>query len=157
MRGSSLGLGCFAHARRKFFDLHQANNSPMAWEDLQRIGKLYAIEAQAKKVDIETRKKMPQEQSQLILDALHRWLQDTRINTANGGASTKAIDYTLKRWPALIRYAKTGHLPIDNNHVENTIRLIALGKKNYLYRLRTSRSTRSRHSNLTRNSQTQWA
>jgi transposase len=57
MRGSSLGLGCFAHARRKFFDLHQANNSPMAWEALQRIGKLYAIEAQAKEVDIETRKK----------------------------------------------------------------------------------------------------
>jgi transposase len=50
MRGSSLGLGCFAHARRKFFDLHQANNSPMAWEALQRIDKLYAIEAKAKEV-----------------------------------------------------------------------------------------------------------
>jgi transposase len=76
---------------------------------------------------------MRQEQSQLILDALHRWLQDTRINTANGGASAKAIDYTLKRWAALIRYAKTGHLPIDNNPVENTIRPIALGKKNWLF------------------------
>lgn len=126
-------LGCFAHARRKFFDLHQANNSPMAWEALQRIGKLYAIEAEAKGVDIETRRQLRQEQSQPVLDALHGWLLNARTNTANGGASAKAMDYTLKRWPALVRYAKTGHLPIDNNPVENSIRPIALGKKNWLF------------------------
>jgi transposase len=124
--------GCFAHARRKSFALHQANNSPMAWEALQRIGKLYAIEAQAKGLDIETRRQLRQEQSQPVLDALHGWLPNTRINTANGGASAKAMDYTLKRWPALSRYAETGHLPIDNNPVENSIRPIALGKKNWL-------------------------
>jgi transposase len=105
-------LGCFAHARRKFFDLHQANNSPMAWEALQRIGRLYAIEAQAKGFDIETRQQLRQEQSQPVLDALHGWLRDTRTDTANGGASANALDYTLKRWPTLVRYAKTGHLPI---------------------------------------------
>jgi transposase len=56
-----------------------------------------------------------------------------RIKTANGGDSAKALDYTLKRWPSLIRYAETGHLPIDNNPMENTIRLIALGKKSWLF------------------------
>jgi len=64
---------------------------------------------------------------------LHQWLIQTRANTANGGGSAKALDYTLKRWQSLIRYAETGHLPIDNNPVENVIRPIALGKKNWLF------------------------
>ena len=69
------------------------------------------------------------EQSLPVLNTLHEWLIQTRIKTANGGGSAKALDYTLKRWPSLIRYAETGHLPIDNNPVENTIRPIALGKR----------------------------
>jgi len=121
---SCIELGCFAHARRKFFDLLQANNSPMVWEALQRNGKLYAIEAEAKEFDIETRRQLRQEQSQPVLEALHAWLLNTRTHTANGGASAKAMDYTLKRWTALVRYAETGHLPIDNNPVENSIRPI---------------------------------
>jgi hypothetical protein len=126
-------LGCWAHARRKFFDLHQANQSPMALEALTRIGQLYHIEQQGKALSIEARLQLRVEQSQPALNALHEWLIQTRIKTANGGGSAKALDYTLKRWPALIRYAETGHLPIDNNPVENTIRLIALGKKNWLF------------------------
>ena len=73
------------------------------------------------------------EQSQPALKALHEWLILTRIKTVNGGGSAKALDYTLKRWPSLIRYAETGHLPIDNNPVENTICPLALGKKNGLF------------------------
>ena len=126
-------LGCLAHARRKFFDLHQANQSPMAQEALQRIGRLYEIERQAKDFSSETRKQFRQERAVPEMDTLHRWLIHTRAQTANGGSSAKALDYTLKRWPALIRYAKTGHLPIDNNVIENTLRPIALGKKNWLF------------------------
>jgi transposase len=126
-------LGCWAHARRKFFDLHLANQSPMALEALTRIGQLYHIEQQGKALSIEARLQLRVEQSQPTLNALHEWLIQTRIKTANGGGSAKALDYTLKRWPALIRYAETGHLPIDNNPVENVIRLIALGKKNWLF------------------------
>lgn len=126
-------LACLAHARRKFFDLHQANQSPMAFEALQRIGALYAIEAEGKELSIEARRQLRQEKSLPQLQAFHDWLMKTRIGTAHGGASAKALDYTLKRWPALIRYAATGHLPIDNNPVENCIRPIALGKKNWLF------------------------
>lgn len=104
----------------------------MAWEALQRIGKLYAIEAEAKGLDIETRRQLRQEQSQPVLEALHAWPPSTRTGTANGGASAKAMDYTLKRWPTLVRYAETGRLPIDNNPVEDSIRPIALGK-NWLF------------------------
>ncbi|SER78766.1 Transposase IS66 family protein, partial [Nitrosomonas sp. Nm51] len=123
-------LGCWAHARRKFFDLHQANGSPMAFEALQRIGELYAIEAEGKQLTIDARQHLRKQKSLPALDALHDWLMQTRMQTANGGASAKALDYTLKRWPALVRYAHTGNLPIDNNPVENSIRPIAVGKKN---------------------------
>ncbi|POZ51292.1 IS66 family transposase [Methylovulum psychrotolerans] len=127
-------LACFAHARRKFFDLHQANQypqghkSPMAWEALQRISVLYAVEAEGKALGIAARQQLRAEKSQPQLRAFHDWLLKTRTVTAPGGASAKALDYTLKRWPALVRYAETGHLPIDNNPVENCIRPIALGK-----------------------------
>ena len=63
---------------------------------------------------------------------MHDWLLHTRVNVANGGGTAKAIDYSLKRWAALSRYATDGRLPIDNNPVENTICPIALGKKNWL-------------------------
>ncbi|NBQ70163.1 MAG: IS66 family transposase, partial [Nitrosomonadaceae bacterium] len=126
-------LGCWAHARRKFFDLHQANASTVAYEVLQRIGGLYAVEAEGKHLTIETRQQLRAEKSQPILQSLHDWLLQTRTQTANGGGTAKAIDYTLKRWQSLIRYASSGHLPIDNNPVENAIRPIALGKKNWLF------------------------
>ena len=82
---------------------------------------------------IEARQQLRAEKSLPVLNALHDWSTQTRMQTANGGASAKALDYTLKRWPSLVRYAQTGHLPIDNNPVENTIRPIAIGKRNWLF------------------------
>jgi transposase len=66
-------------------------------------------------------------------DRLFEWLYATRQSVAEGSALAKAIDYSLKRWAALIRYADSGDLPIDNNPVENAIRPIAIGKKNWLF------------------------
>ncbi|SEG24123.1 Transposase [Nitrosomonas ureae] len=126
-------LACWAHARRKFFDLHQANGSSMAFEALQRIANLYAIEKESKHLNIELRQQLRAEKSLPVLDELHDWLRQTRMQTAHGGASAKALDYALKRWPSLVRYAHTGYLPIDNNPVENSIRPIAIGKKNWLF------------------------
>jgi len=87
-------LGCWAHARRKFFDLAQANQSPMALEALQRIGKLYDIEQAGKTLSHEARQQLRAEQAQPELAALQAWLMQTRARTANGGASAKALDYT---------------------------------------------------------------
>jgi len=128
-----LEVACFAHARRKFFDLFRANQSPMAKEALERIAKLYAIEAEAKALTIAQRQVLRQEKAKPLLESLQNWLQETLVKTAPGGASAKAIAYALKRWPALIRYADTGHLPIDNNPTENCIRPLALGRKNWLF------------------------
>ncbi len=126
-------LACFAHARRKFFDLYQANQSPMAFEALERIAKLYFIEQDGKDFSTEQRQQSRMEKSLPLLQSLHEWLIATRANTAPGTSAAKALDYTLRRWPALIRYANTGHLPIDNNPTESCIRPIALGKKNWLF------------------------
>ena len=126
-------LACLAHARRKFFDLHKANQSPVAAEALRRIGELYAIEAKARDYTVAERANLRQGQSQPLLKSLHHWFLQTRTVTANGGALAKAIDYSLNRWPAIERYAENGFYPIDNNPVENAIRPIAIGKKNWMF------------------------
>jgi len=127
-------LACLAHARRKFFELHSAMaNHPVAEEALRRIGELYAIEAVARDDDVPARKLRRQQDAVPKLRALHDWLISQRQKAAPGGGLARAIDYSLKRWSALARYAETGHLPIDNNPCENAIRPICLGKKNWLF------------------------
>ena len=126
-------LGCLAHARRKFFDLHAAQANPIALEALNRIAALYEIESRGKDMSIAARTQLRQEEALPLLESMHDWLLETRVTVANGGGTAKAIDYSLKRWAALSRYATHGSLPIDNNPVENAIRPIALGKKNWLF------------------------
>lgn len=131
--GGIIELACHAHARRKFFELDAAQTNPIAREALARIGELYAIEAEARNLTVEARAHLRSTQALPRLTAMHAWLIGTRATVAEGSATAKAIDYSLKRWPALCRYAKTGHLPIDNNPVENDIRPVALGKKNWMF------------------------
>ena len=126
-------LGCMVHARRKFFDLHAANHSPIAAKALEWFALLYQVEKQAQNLDIAARQQVRQEQSLPILESFHAWLSKTRASTADGSAISKALDYSLRRWPALTRYANTGHLPIDNNPAENAVRPIAVGRKNWLH------------------------
>lgn len=126
-------LACWAPARRKFFDLFQAHQSPIAQEALNRIAVLYAVEADARDLASHERQRLRHEKSVPALADLHDWLQQTRLRTAPNTATAKAIADTLKRWAALTHYAVTGDLPIDNNPVENSIRPIALGKKNWLF------------------------
>jgi len=104
-------LACWAHARRKFFDLFQASQSPSAQDALNRIAKLYAVEAEAREVSTDQRQQLRAEKSLPILAELHEWLQQTRLRTAPNSATANAIDYSLKRWTSLTRYAETGDLP----------------------------------------------
>ena len=126
-------IGCMAHARRKFYDLHAANQSQIAAEALAQIGRLYDIERQAKDLDDAERLQLRQEKSKPILDLWHRWLLTQRQKVPDGSATAKAIDYSLKRWDALIRYCEDAAVPIDNNRVENQIRPWALGRSNWLF------------------------
>jgi len=126
---------CMAHARRKFFDAK--NTDPRAEYFLEKVQLLYAIEEQARseQLSIEQRLKLRQQKSIPILDELRDWLtqQYSDKTILPQSLLRKAIDYTFKRWKELCLYAQDGQLEIDNNLVENTIRPIALGRKNYLF------------------------
>jgi transposase len=126
-------IGCLAHARRKFHDLWVNHKSPLAEEALLLFGKLYDIEREARELSREQRQRMRQLESKPIADKLREWLLLHRQRATDGTAIAKAIDYSLGRWPALIRFLDDGALPIDNNWVENRIRPIALGRSNWLF------------------------
>ncbi len=132
-KGGILELACWAHARRKFFELHKANKSAIAAEALQRIARLYAIEQQAREMRIEDRYAHRQHHAKPIVDALFEWLTRLRPTIVGNSGTANAIDYTLKRAAALSRYLDDGRYPIDNNAIENAIRPIALGRKNWLF------------------------
>jgi len=126
-------LGCWAHARRKFFELYDSNKNTMAKAVLDKIALLYQLETSAKDVTIEERKRIRETQAIPILDELYAYLLHQSHTLAPSSISAKAVNYTLKRWSSLIRYANSGDLPIDNNPAENAIRPIALGRKNWLF------------------------
>jgi transposase len=126
-------IGCLAHARRKFNDLWVNHKSPLSEEALQLFGKLYDVEREARQLSSEQRQRLRQRQSRPIADKLREWLLLHRQRATDGTAIAKAIDYSLGRWPALIRFLDDGTLPIDNNWIENRIRPIALGRSNWLF------------------------
>ncbi|MBP1124434.1 transposase [Pseudomonas sp. PvP025] len=131
--GGITEIGCMAHARRKFFDLHVANKSQLAEQALHSIGGLYEVERKAKEMSDEDRWRLRQEMAIPIAEKLHEWMLAQRELVPEGSATAKALDYSLKRWVALTRYLNDGAVPIDNNRVENTIRPWALGRSNWLF------------------------
>lgn len=126
-------IGCMAHARRKFFDLHVANKSQLAEQALRSIGGLYEVERLARDMNNEDRWRIRQEKAAPIIKMLHDWMLAQRDLVPNGSVTAKALDYSLKRWVALTRYLDDGAVTIGNNQVENQIRPWALGRSNWLF------------------------
>lgn len=124
---------CWAHARRKFVDLHELHQSPVAAEALDRIGALYAVEAEIRGRSPDERRAVRQERSRPLLDALHSWFEQTISTLSQKSATAKAIRYALSRWEALGRYCDDGRIEIDNNAAERALRCVALGRKNFLF------------------------
>ena len=125
--------GCMAHARRKFHELWVHHGSALGEQALKFFAELYKIERELQTLPADARKAARQERSKPIADALRQWLTQQRQKVPDGSATAKAIDYSLKRWAALVRFIDDGDLPIDNNWVENQIRPIALGRNNWLF------------------------
>jgi len=132
---SIIEVGCWAHVRRKFFELHVASKSTLAQTALAHIGALYAVEREIRDEGLNLEQALARRQTQSVprLAALHDWLKASREQVTDGTATAKAMDYTLKRWPALARYANDARLPMDNNRIENQIRPWAVGRKNWLF------------------------
>jgi transposase len=124
---------CWAHARRKFYDVFEATKSPIAEQALQRIGELYAIEAEITGQPAEMRLAARQNRAVPLLDALRDWLTAQRRRLSSKNALARAIQYALSRWEALVRYAGDGRLAIDNNVAERALRTIAITRKNFLF------------------------
>lgn len=132
-RQGIIEAGCMAHARRKFHELYANHKSQIAEEAIKLFGVLYDVERQVQELDTEARQQARQRLGKPAADTLHAWLLAQRQRVPDGSATAKAINYSLGRWGALTRYLDDGAVPIDNNWVENQIRPIALGRKNWLF------------------------
>ena len=127
-------LHCMAHARRMFHDALE-NDQQRASYALDQIQKLYAIERICKEeaLNFDEIKEVRQQRSLPILMALGNWMKEQYIQTTPKSAIGKALAYSIERWQRLSLYTENGMLNIDNNPVENCIRPVALGRKNYLF------------------------
>jgi transposase len=124
---------CWAHVRRKFFEIHQAHDSPIAKEALDRIGALYAVEDEIKGQPPEARRAQRQARAGPLLGVFRQWLHATASTLSSKSDLAGAIRYATSRWSALTRYRDDGSLEIDNNAAERALRAVALGRKNYLF------------------------
>ena len=131
--GRVVEAACWAHVRRKFHDIHAAaGTSPLAREALERIDKLYATEERINGKSPDQRLQIRQSEAAPLLDDLKVWLETTRTRLSSRSDIASAIRYALSRWAALVHYVEDGTIAIDNNPVEQAMRPVALGRKNWL-------------------------
>ena len=131
--GKIYEAACWAHARRKFHEIHLAHASPTTSEAIERIAALYAIEKEIRGSTSKLRKSTRQARAKPLLDSMRTWLEATLAKLSRKSDTAAAIRYALSRWTALTRYVDDGILEIDNNAAERALRVVALGRKNYLF------------------------
>lgn len=124
---------CWAHARRKFYEVQQATDSPIAAEALRRIAELYAIEATIRGETADARRNVRQVRSLPLVAAMKAWLETQLTHIPPRGGLADAIRYALTRWSDLSRFLDDGRIELDTNTVERAIRPITLGRKNHLF------------------------
>jgi transposase len=131
--GRIVEAACWAHARRKFYDVYVADRSPTAAEALRRIGLLYAIEREIRGQPPNARAEARRERAAPMLAELRDWLVATHATLSVKSPLAGAIQYALTRWTALTRYVDDGRVEVDNNAAERAIRALVLGRRNYLF------------------------
>jgi transposase len=131
--GVILEAACWAHGRRKFFELAELQKAPVAIEAVRRIDDLFAIEREINGKPAAKRRAVRQERSRPLVDALEAWLAAERKKLSSKAPVAKAIDYSLKRWPAFTRFLDDGRLCMSNNAAERAVRGIAVGRRNWTF------------------------
>jgi len=124
---------CWAHGRRKFYDLAELQQSPIAIEAVRRIDELFRLEREINGLSADQRLAVRQERSKPIVDDLEKWLRTERRKLSSKTRLAKAIDYSLKRWSAFTRFLADGRICLSNNAAERAIRGIAIGRKNWIF------------------------
>ena len=124
---------CWAHARRKFHEIHVIHASQTTTEALARIGALYAIEEEIRGKPADLRRSTRQTRAKPLLNELRAWMEKALRSLSPKSETAGAIRYALSRWRALTRYSEDGMLEIDNSAAERALRAVALGRKNFLF------------------------
>jgi len=131
--GPIVEAACWAHGRRKFFDLARLNKAPIAEDAVARIDALFAIEREINGLTPEQRVDVRHDRSRPLVIALQAWLREQRGRVSKNSETGKAIDYSLKRWDALTRFLDDGRLCMSNNAAERELRAIAVGRRNWTF------------------------
>ena len=131
--GPIVEVACWAHARRKFFELARIMKAPIAVEAIARIDALFAIEREINGTSPERRMTVRNKRSRPLIEELEIWLRQQRAKLSPKSETTRAIDYSLKRWPAFTCFLNDGRLCISNNAAEREIRSIAVGRHNWTF------------------------
>lgn len=131
--GGIVEAACWAHVRRKFFDVHAATDSPIAKEALDRIGQLYGVEETINGAAPDHRRRERQHRSKPIAEALGVWADATARKLSRKSELAGAFRYMRARWTALTRCFDDGRLALDNNAAERALRGVAIGRKNWLF------------------------
>ncbi|WP_136621993.1 MULTISPECIES: IS66 family transposase [Mesorhizobium] len=132
-KGDIVLAACWAHTRRKFYDVAEATGSPLAAEALRRIGEVYTIEAEVRGQSPPHRLAARRQRSKPVVVAFHAWLEAQLPHIPGRSTLAEAIRYALSRWDGLTRFLHDGRIELDTNPVERAIRPVALGRKNHLF------------------------
>ncbi len=129
---------CFAHARRKIYDVHVATKSPIAAQALLRIAAFYEIEERIRGKSESERRAVRQAETKPLIEEFQSWLAARLAEISRKSGLAKAIRYMLSHWTGLTRFLDDGRIEIDSNTVERTMRPIGLGRKNRSFRRQSS-------------------
>ena len=124
---------CWAHVRRRFYELAQGGPAPIATQALERIARLYRTEAEIRGRSAEERRAQRQEHSRPVIAALEPWLRERLGQVSQKSRLAEAIRYALSRWAGLCVFLEDGRVELDSNVVERAIRPLALTRKNALF------------------------
>lgn len=132
-KGDIVLAACWAHARRKFYEIAQSDGSPIAVEAVRRIAELYAVDAKVRGMEPTERVALRRAMTRPLVESLKSWLEAQLPRIPQRGKLAEATRYALARWAGLTRFLDDGRVELDTNPVERAIRPVALGRKNHLF------------------------
>ena len=131
--GPIIEAGCWAHSRRKFFELARLRKMPIAIEAVSRIDELFAIERDINGLSPEQRLAVRRDRSQKIVEDFEKWLREERKKLSPKGPLAQAVDYSFNRWQVFMCFLADGRICLSNNAAERALRGIAVGRKNWMF------------------------
>jgi transposase len=134
--GRIVEAACWSHARRKLWDIHERQHKlpgTLAHQGLQRIAKIFKIEAEIRGKSALRRRRVRQLQTRPVLDDLKAWMNETWAQVSAKSPLALAVGYAMSNWSALVRFVGDGRIEAENNAAERALRAVAIGRKNFLH------------------------